>query len=352
MVFRPAARSREPAIAMKRLVDPAGWTARELAADDSWIYELSVTEIEDICLAVAEAERSGREILDITRENFDLPALDHGLALLHDEILEGRGFVLIRGIPIDQFTKTQAAIAFWGIGLRFGRAMSQNGEGHMLGHVKDFGGDYKDPAVRGYQTAAEMSFHSDQCDTVALLCAQPSKSGGASKITSLVTIHNEMLDSRPDLVEALTEEFYLSRHGEIPPGEPPWYKLPVFSFHDGYFAGRGAGTHVIKAQGLPGVPPFTDAQKEAFRVFAETARNTYFDMDFRAGDIQILNSHVTAHTRSAFEDWPEPERKRHLMRLWLADEGRPLVPGFRENIQGVEIAGMTKCAPVDSFQAA
>jgi hypothetical protein len=352
MNFRPAPRTREPALAMEPLVDPAGWTARELASDDRWVYVLSSTEIEEICLAVPNVERRGREILKITRDNFDLPTLDHGLALLHDEILEGRGFVVIRGLPIDQFSKTQAAIAFWGMGCRFGRATSQNGKGHMLGHVKDFGGDYKDPAVRGYQTNAEMSFHSDQCDTVALLCVQPSKSGGASRIASLVTIYNEMLKIRPDLVRALTEDFYLSRHGEIPPGEPPWYKLPVFSFQDGYFAGRGASTHVRKAQGLPGVPPFTNAQIEAFDLFAETARNTYFDMDFRPGDIQLLNNHVTVHTRSEFEDWPEQERKRHLMRLWLADESRPLVPGFRENIQGVEIAGMTHCAPVDSFEAA
>ena len=337
---------------MRKLADPAGWTARDLAADDRWIYELSGAEIEDICLAVAEVERSGGDILDITRDNFSLPTLDHGLALLHDEILEGRGFVLIRGLPIDRFNKTQAAIAFWGIGLRFGRALSQNRAGHMLGHVKDFGGDYKDPSVRGYQTSAEMTFHSDQCDNVALLCVHPSKIGGASRIASLVTIYNRMLDSRPDMAEALTEEFYLSRHGEIPPGAPPWYKLPVFSFHDGYFAGRGASNHVIKAQDLPGVPPFTDAQREAFEYFAATARQTYFDMDFRPGDIQILNNHVTVHTRTAFEDWPEPERKRHLMRLWLTDTGRPLVPGYRENIQGVEVAGMTHCAPVDRFEAA
>ena len=352
MAFRAAQRNRAPATAMKPLADPAGWNAKELAADDSWVYDLSGDEIEDICRAVAEVERGGRNILDITRDSFALPVLDHGLVLLHDEILEGRGFVLIRGLPIDRFSKTQAAIAFWGIGARFGRALSQNREGHMLGHVKDFGGDYNDISVRGYQTNAEMSFHSDQCDNVALLCIHPSKSGGASRIASLVTIYNEMLSRRPDLVEALTGEFYLTRHGEIPSGEPPWYKLPVFSFHDGYFAGRGAGNHVMKAQELSGVPPFTDAQREAFDVFAATARTTYFDMEFRPGDIQILNNHVTVHTRTAFEDWPEPERKRHLIRLWLHDSSRPLVPGFRENIQGVEIAGMTLCAPVDSFEAA
>jgi hypothetical protein len=110
---------------------------------------------------------------------------------------------------------------------------------------------------------------------------------------------------------------------------------------------------VIKALDLPGVPPFTDAQRAAFKAFAETAKTVYFDMDFRPGDIQLLHNHIAVHTRTTFEDWPEPERKRHLMRLWLSDgSGRKLVPGFRENIQGIEVAGMVPCAPVNSFEPA
>jgi len=198
-----------------------------------------------------------------------------------------------------------------------------------------------------------MSFHSDQCDYVALLCMHPSRSGGRSRIASTVAIYNEMLEACPDLVAELTAEFYQTRHGEVPPGEKPWYKLPVFSFHDGYFSARGAGVHALKAQGLPGVPAFTDNQRAAFDAFQDVAKSLCFEMDFRPGDIQILHNHVTVHTRTAFEDWPEPERKRHLMRLWLSDwAGRPLVPGFRENLQGIEVAGMAPSAPVDSFEPA
>ena len=353
MTFHPAERVRERAVPMQALVDPAGWYADDLAASDSWIYELSAAEAEEVRAAVAGIDRRGLGILDIRREDFAMPRFDAALGALYDELLEGRGFVVIRGVPVAEFTTAQAAAAFWGIGTRFGQALSQNRKGHMLGHVKDFGGDYADPNVRGYQTAAEMTFHSDQCDYVALLCMQPAKSGGASRIASLVTIYNEMLKTCPELVEALTGEFYLTRHGEIPPGEPPWYKLPVFSFEDGYFAARGAGTHIRKAQGLPGVPPFTDRQLAAFDAFRDMAKRVCFDMDFRPGDIQILHSHVTVHTRTAFEDWPGPERKRHLMRLWLGDAaGRPLAPGFRENIQGIEVADMAPSAPVNSFEPA
>ncbi len=223
----------------------------------------------------------------------------------------------------------------------------------MLGHVKDVGGDYADLNVRGYQTSAEMSFHSDQCDYVALLCMRPSRTGGKSRITSTVTIYNEMLKACPELAEELIAEFHQTRHGEVPPGEKPWYTLPVFSFHEGYCSARGAGVHALKAQGLPGVPAFTDKQRAAFGAFQDMATRLCFDMEFRPGDIQILHNHLTVHTRTAFEDWPEPERKRHLMRLWLCDwAGRPLVAGFRENIQGVEVDGMVPSAPVDSFEPA
>jgi len=163
---------------------------------------------------------------------------------------------------------------------------------------------------------------------------------------------NKIVIARRVLKE-LIGEFYVTRHGEISPGQDPWYKLPVYSFHNGYFSGRGASGHAIKAQDMPGVPPMTETQLLAFKTFREMAKQFYFDMEFRPGDIQILHNHVTLHSRTAFEDWPEIERKRHLMRLWLTDwEGRPLKPGFRENIQGVNVAGTTPKAPVNVFEPA
>jgi hypothetical protein len=353
MSFKPAPRIHEPAVIGKPVIDPAGWTADELAANDDWVYELSAAELDELRAAVAGVTAQGLDILEIDRANFPLPTLDATLAMLQSELREGRGFFLLRGVPVAEFSRAESAAAFWGIGQRLGRPIAQNGKGHMLGHVKDFGVDYADPKVRGYQTAAQMSYHCDQCDYVGLICLHPSKSGGASRIASTVTIYNRLLERDPKLAEALVGEFYLTRHDEVLPGEDPWYKLPMVSFRDGWFASRSPGTQMFKALALPGVPPLTDVQKEACTAFRELAEELHFDMDFRQGDIQVLHSHVTVHTRTAFEDYPEEERKRHLMRLWLMDDdGRPLNPGHRESLSTLHANAAAPCAPVEALEPA
>ena len=120
----------------------------------------------------------------------------------------------IRGLPVAEMNSEETAAALWGIGTHFGRALSQNPEGHVLGHVKDLGKDYKDPLVRGYQTKAAMTFHADPCDMVALLCLNTAKSGGESRVASSVTLYNELLKRRPALVADLCEDFFWTKHGE------------------------------------------------------------------------------------------------------------------------------------------
>jgi hypothetical protein len=232
--------------------------------------------------------------------------------------------------------------------------MSQNKQGHILGHVKDLGGDYEDPLTRGYMTRAEMRFQSDACDYVGLLCLQPAKSGGASRVASSVTVYNRMLERRPDLTQALCADWYRSRSGEMNPGDEPWIKSPIFCFHQGYFSALGLGAAVDKAYKLPGVPPMTSAQKEAIELYRATVEECAADMDFQPGDIQFLNNFVTLHTRRAYEDWPEPARKRHLLRLWLRDPASRVLPKeIREGRtgRGVHLAGVKLIAPLD-LQAA
>jgi len=341
-------RSRVAAKPMVPVIDPAEWRPEHMTASDEWIYQLSAAEIAELTEAVEAAASKGGDIKDVTLAEFILPTLGPVLRDIRRDLLEGRGLILIRGVPVADYSRAQSALAFWGIGLHLGRPVSQNAEGHLLGHVKDIGGDYGDAQTRGYKSSAAMGFHADRCDYVGLMCLHPAKQGGESRIVSSVTLYNEMLKRRPDLVEVLTRDFYWTRHGEVSPGEDGFYKYPVFTFEQGWFAARGVSTQIYKSQGLPGVPLYTDIQLEALDLFKSLAEDFAFDMEFRQGDIQFLQNHVTLHSRRGFEDWPEPERRRHLLRLWVSDDAGRSVPAlYRKIISGINVKGVEPKTPLD-----
>ena len=345
-------RTRVPATPMAPLVDPAGWQSKDMAISDEWIYELSAAETADLTRAVEQAAARGVDIKDVTLADFHLPTLGPALAEIRGELIDGRGFVLIRGVPVADYSRVQSALAFWGIGLHLGRPLSQNAEGHLLGHVKDIGGDYSDVATRGYTSSAAMGFHTDRCDYVGLMCLHPARKGGESRIASSVALYNEMLERRPDLVEELTGDFYWTRHGEINPDDKPFYAYPVFTFEQGQFSARGVSTHIYKSQALPGVSRYTEKQIEALDLFKAMVQELAFDMEFRQGDIQFLQNHVILHSRRGFEDWPEPDRRRHLLRLWVSDEAARAVPDlYRKIISGINVAGVEPKTPLDVVAA-
>jgi len=341
---------RMPEKAMEPVCDPAGWTADSLKDVARWSYRLTERDVGEMIGGIAEIRRNAIAPVEVCRGNFPLHGFGEVLDDVRRELLDGRGIVMLRGFPVDELKREEQVIAFLGLGSYLGNAMSQNKEGHILGHVKDLGGKYADPLTRGYLTNEEMRFHADGCDYAGLLCLKTAKSGGASRVASSVTVYNRILENRPDLAKVLTEDFYRSRSGEISPGDKPWFKQPMFSFTEGYFSATGAGIAIDKAQGLPGVPPFTRAQEEAIALYRSTVEECALDIDFQPGDIQFLNNFVMLHTRRAYEDWPEPSRKRHLLRLWLSDPaGRPIPKEQREGRsgRGVHVAGVKLNAPLD-----
>lgn len=337
-----AAPTRQPVEPFKPIVDPSAWTREQMSKTREWIHELSPAEIEDIDRAVARIEKDGIDVIDITRDNFAMPRLGPTLAALRKEVIFGRGFVLIRGVPIHRYTRLQSVIAYFGIGNHVGRVVSQNGKGHLVGHVKNItnASYYTNHEERGYRTNNLLRFHSDSCDMVGLLCLHPSKSGGLSSITSTTHAHNVMLERRPDLVKVLTEPFFWDRRGEVPPGKKPWYELAVFHYFDGRFNSRYGRIHIDSAQRFDEVPRLSEKQLEALDYMETLLAELRFDMEFRQGDIQLLHNHVILHSRTEYEDWPEPERRRHLLRLWLTYDGeRPAPAAFAERLNGINTAG-------------
>jgi hypothetical protein len=321
---------------------PSAWLGTDLAnSPERWTYTLSAAQIAEIDAATHAAGATGRDIAVIRRADFALPTLGPELDRLSNEILNGRGFVLIRGLPVEGRPIRESALAYWGIGTYLGNARSQNAQGHVLGHVQNLGRSAKDdPTARIYQTSERQTFHTDSCDIVGLLCLKTAKSGGLSSIVSSMSIYNAMLRTRPDLTRRLFAPFATDRRGEVPAGELPYFKIPVFNDYEGYLSVIYARRYIDSAKRFTELPPLDVQDIEALDLFDSFANDPAMrlDMEFRPGDMQFLHNHTLLHDRTAYVDWDEAERKRHLLRLWLAaPDARPLPPVYAQRYGSVTI---------------
>jgi hypothetical protein len=318
----------------RRLIEGlSAWTGADMRGREAeWSYRLSPSEIAEIEAALKLVQARGLDIADIRREDFPLPTLGPVLDRLRTEVLDGRGFVLLRGVPVADRPIAESAIAYWGLGSYFGSARSQNAQGHLLGHVYDLGGSSAtNPNIRSYATSERQNFHIDRCDVVALLCLRRAKAGGLSAIVSSMTVHNVMAARRPDLLDRLYQPFPVDRRGEVPEGKAPFYEAPVFNEYAGNLSVLYSRLHIGSSQRFPEARRLTAEDIEALDMLADLAGDPdlRLDMNFMPGDIQFLHNHTILHARSAYDDWSEVERKRHLLRLWLAAPGaRPLPPVF------------------------
>jgi len=303
-----------------------------------WTHVLSEAECAELIGAIAAVESRGLDVVDIRADDFRLPRLGGVLQALRKDLLQGRGFSLLRGFPSEGLTALQRAIGFFGIGAHLGKAVSQNAKGHALGHVADLGFDYSQPTSRGYQTNVRLPYHTDAADVVGLLCVRTAKSGGMSSLVSSVTLYNEMLKRRPDLVRVLMGPTHRDRRGEVPPGKGPWYVLPVFNPHQGLMITSYVRSAIRKAQRFSDVPRISPALDEAMDLLDALAESPelHLDMSLEPGDLQFASNHFILHSRTTYEDHPEPERRRHLLRLWLSCEGGPALPGVFDNYTGLD----------------
>ena len=313
------------------LPSPQAWLPDEMRRNRSrWVWELTAEDL--ACIDAALASAAGRKLqIPFDASAFPLGALARKLKAIRDEIEQGTGVALIRGLEVERYGLEGTRLVYWGLGARLGNALAQNPRGDLLVNVRNEGGDpYQDPTQRGYHTSQYLPFHNDQGDVVGLLCFRPSKEGGLSCICSAGAIHNEILRTRPDLAAVLYGPFYADVRGEEPPGRKPYYEEPRFAVFNGRFYAQHGPTYVKSAQRFAEVPRLTPAQLEAMDLVNALAADDAFrlDMDFRQGDIQFLNNHLLFHSRTAFVDFDAPELKRHLLRLWLCTPHYQELPPF------------------------
>lgn len=336
----------------------AVWRARHWGPQDTYIVQLNDAQLRELEVAATQWLDQGRSIASMQAGSLHLPSLSGLLADWQDRLLHGEGFVLVRGLPVNTWSKPLLATAFYGLGCHLGNPRPQNRSGHLLGHVIDMGLDSSDPNVRLYQTHERQSFHTDSCDVVGLLCLQPAREGGDSALVSSNTLYNEMRAQAPALAAALFDPIATDRRGETPPGMKPFFEIPVFNWHEGLMSSIYQRQYIDSAQRFAQAMRLTAVHQEALDLFDALANDPelHIMMRLQAGDMQFVHNHNMLHDRTAFVDWNEPSRRRHLLRLWLSSpQGRVLpdvfaqrygnvIPGERG---GIDLPRSLWCAPLE-----
>lgn len=294
---------------------PANWLGSEIT-DDRWCIEIDARQVAELRAAVAAV--APLELTAITAADVELPTLGPVLAGVVGEIVDGRGFILLRGMPVEDLTEPELQRLFWCIGIHLGIPISQNDAGDLLVHVRDEGLDFSDPHVRAYQTNDLLGYHSDSSDVVGLLCVRPAMEGGVSTIVSAAAVYSAAIAARPDLADVLESTWWWDRRkADL---DASFFQRRIFAFGDeGRFASYYGRSHIESAVRGPQVPELDARQTEALDLLDSLANDQRFvlNMHFRPGDIQFLNNYKIWHARTSYIDYPEPERQRDLYRLWL-----------------------------------
>jgi hypothetical protein len=322
---------------MTPILTPAAWRPADLG--DRWLRVLTAAEAGSLAAMLEAARATGKTELDLDRADAPPGALAPVIAELNEQLENGIGFMTLRGAPSDRFSPEDNRLMFWALGLHLGVARPQGKASQLVSDVRAAGGTYRAVGGRGYNTNAELDYHTDGTDVVGLFCLRTARSGGLSRVASSVSIHNEILRQDPGLAERLYCDFPHNRQNEEAAGEAPWCMAPVYGLAGGRFAARYIRNHIRSGQLRDDTPRLSERDHRALDIIQELAESDdfRFDMELQPGDMQFLNNHVIIHSRTAFQDFDEPDRKRHLLRLWLSVPGaRPLAEGFREIYKATE----------------
>ncbi|MGB7184788.1 MAG: TauD/TfdA family dioxygenase [Burkholderiaceae bacterium] len=299
-------------ILKEKIVGPAAWRGSELAGDFSWIHHLSESDINGIDQALAFTKARGRVFPALHAEDFPLPGLKTLLDGFASELETGRGFLLLRGLPVERYSEQEINIIYYGIGLNLGQPVRQNPQGDLLGLVMNVG-DLNDKHTRVYETNAYLPYHSDPSDVVGLLCLRQAHVGGVSSLVSAASVYNEILEKHPEYLALFYRPFYYAHLGEDLPS-----LSPLFSYNEGKLSCRYLRQYIELGHEVRGLP-LSRVEIEALDLFDSITHDPQvrLDMMLEPGDLQFANNYAVLHSRTAFEDSVEPQLHRKMLRLWL-----------------------------------
>lgn len=307
------------------LTGPAAWRGSGLAGDTSWIHQLSPETIAALDAALAQVKQRGLSFPKFNREDFPLPASVQQQLLAHaDELENGKGFLVLRGLPVERYTDEDINIVYYGLGLHMGQPVRQNPRGDLLGLVMHVG-DASQKTTRVYETNLYLPYHSDPSDVVGLLCVRKAKSGGLSSLISVAAIYNEILRTHPEYLGLYYRQWYFEHLCEPQPS-----LSPIFSFYEGKLSCRYLRQYIELGHEIRKLP-LSAVEIEALDLFDQMINDPALklDMMLEPGDLQFANNYVVLHSRNGFEDHEAQERRRKMLRLWLKmPNARQLAPEF------------------------
>jgi Taurine catabolism dioxygenase TauD, TfdA family len=318
---------------LRPIESPALWRGDELQhAPEKWLHVLTPAEIAELRDAADAIARSGKPLARVEAHDFAPRALAPLLADVRARLERGLGFVLLRGVPVREIGKEASALGYYWLGLQLGVPVSQNTSGDLLGHVRDTGAKPSDHDVRLYKTRAELAFHTDGADIIGLLCLRSGRSGGVSRIASSPFVFNEIVRRRPDLAPLLLRTYQHHAHGQYGPNGPKTFGLPIVALQGSVFRMLLLTWYIRNAaQDFPEIAGLDGAQRELLDLLEAIPQEpgVALDMSFQPGDVQLLKNSVILHARTEYQDWDEPDEKRHLLRLWLSQ------PSFADGDEGL-----------------
>ncbi len=314
----------------------AAWRGDTLKKGSDWIYHLTESQVKEVEELGNRFLREDPDLRFVQAEDYPLKECAEAVAEWGNEIDFGRGFLLVRGLRSYLYSDALSAAIYYILGLHMGDPIRQNELGDLVDHVYATSDKtMDDPTALPSKIKDELVFHSDSSDVVSLMCLRPAKEGGASCLVSGAEIYNEILRRRPDLAPLLLEPFHWDWKRQDHDAPANTYTSPVISIKDGVFSMYAGSTYIFTAQEYQEVPRITPEQVEVLELFDEITyeKGMAIEMDFQPGDIQWLSNYAALHSRTGFVDHPEPQRRRHLLRLWLSRGGseRPVVDGFGKN---------------------
>ena len=294
------------------ITGPSVWTASDVQTNEDWIYHLTEADIAELDAALRIQQASAKPFPRFGREEFPLPRLGQQLAVFADELENGRGFVLLRGLPVERYSEDEINTIYYGLGLNLGVPVGQNPQGDLIGQVMNVG-DLNDKNTRVYQTNLYLPYHTDPSDVVGLLCVRKAKSGGLSSLVSVASVYNILLAEFPEYLGLFYKQWFYAHLGEDLPSP-----TALFAMHKGKLNFRYLRQYIELGHSVRN-QPLSLVEREALDILDSIIQRPELrvDMMLEPGDIQLANNHLVLHSRTSFEDYPELDRRRKLLRLWL-----------------------------------